>query len=323
MRSNTLGKLLDIVITHWTEPWEIGANAFRMLSVQRRVNWDKVGVSIIHDGSDAFPDENFYGFPFRVKQYCIPHGGISAARNYAIEHCDAEWIKFCDFDDMFAGAYSLSCIIDAVSFADGYDLLWFPMIVDVFGGGLDIKDGSPVFIHDKVFRLSFLRNNNVMFNPDLTYSEDFAFISLTKLKMDRNRVGKIESNFPLYVFVQREDSVSNCPSNWFANRICHFNALRYVEEIVRDQGEKREADAMVVRVMVECYYTITNFKAHESVNEFTLHVWDYFDSHKNDFYAVSSDDIKYIISYTNQQYQSDITKAEFMRWIHTHETGGR
>lgn len=308
-------KLLDIVITHWTEPWEVGASAFRMLSLQRRVDWGCVHVTVIHDGSDAFPDKYFRDFPFVVDQVCLKHGGISRARNYAIKNSKSEWIKFCDFDDMFAGAYSLSCILNTIYAADNYDMLWFPMIVDVYAGGLDIKEGSPVFLHDKVFRTSFLHENNILFNEDLFYSEDFAFLSDLKFVLDPVRIGKIECNFPIYIFIQRTNSVSNRRRNWLKNRIGHFRSLSYVESMTRKYGEEYDANTMVARIMVESMCAMKTASHDIDMSDYERMVRDYFSCHELDFYAVKNDDLATVVGYANEQNGSDITVDELMRWI--------
>ena len=135
-----MSKLLEIVITHWNEPWEIVKPGIMMLSVQRRVDWENIGVTIIHDGTDKFPDELLSCLPFTVNQVCIPHSSVSAARNYAIDHCDATWIKFCDCDDTFAGIYSISCIIEVLANSSRHDMLMFPFVFDPYLGNQVVVD---------------------------------------------------------------------------------------------------------------------------------------------------------------------------------------
>ena len=99
--------MLDIVITHYREPWEICRKQFIMLDMQRRVDWKDIRVTVINDGGHRLPEECLAGLSYPIEQLDIPHGGISAARNAGIEHSTAEWLCFCDFDDMFADVYAL------------------------------------------------------------------------------------------------------------------------------------------------------------------------------------------------------------------------
>ena len=311
-----MNKLLNIVITHWTEPYEIGLPGLRILSVQSRVNWDMVDVTIIHDGSDKFPEEYFCGFPFKVQQVCIPNGGVSAARNYAIDHSEAEWIKFCDFDDMFAGVYSLSRITDAISETNNFNTIWFPFIIDIYRGDLLlIHECSQVFIHNKVFRTSFLREKNIRFNESLSFSEDFAFISLLELEIDPKTFGKIDSNFPIYIYIQRTDSLGNLPNLQYQNRCGLFDAHCYVEQQMRKHGDTYHADLMVVRTLTENYYTI--FSAGESIDTSDLfsRTVEFYKANKDRLNCVSGEDLDHVIDDTNDQNHSEITKAGFLQWL--------
>ena len=82
--------LLDLFITHWTEPREVGEKAFKMLSIQRLVDWSEIHITMVHDGSEKFPDEYFADIPCGVDQVCLPHGGIAKARNWCIDHATAK-----------------------------------------------------------------------------------------------------------------------------------------------------------------------------------------------------------------------------------------
>ena len=313
-----MSKLLEIVINHWNEPWEVGSNALMMLAVQRRVDWDNIGVTMIHDGSDKFPQKYFKDFPFKVKQVSLPQGGISAARNYAIDHSDATWIKFCDFDDLFAGAFSVSCIIDGIINATNNDMLWFPLLVDTYTGNPLILQCSPVFIHDKVFRVSFLNKNNIRFNEKLYYSEDFAFMSLIRMIIEESRIGKIESNFPIYIFVHRMGSVNNRKDMWFRNRCGHFDAHCYVENELRKHGWEHEADKMVARTMAESYFVLTLGVSEYDFTEYKQKMWDFFDERQQYFDRLNSNDIETVIQQTNKQNGGHLNKDGFLRWITKH-----
>ena len=149
---------LDLMITHWTEPWEVGKNALTMLSLQRGVDWKEIRVTIVHDGSKQFPAEYFAGFPFEMHQVELTHRGIAAVRNWCIDNSDAEWIKWCDFDDTFVGIYSLKTIMDGIRLAKKMDMLWFDLLWELDGRILLRTERNPVFIHDKVFRRRFLND---------------------------------------------------------------------------------------------------------------------------------------------------------------------
>lgn len=116
--------MLDIIMPHYDEPWEEGEKFFTMLDLQRDVDFSQIKVILVNDGPEhRLPDELFSHRPYQVEQICIEHGGVSAARNAGIEHSTAEWLCFCDFDDMFAETYALRSVLNVLP-APKYDILW-------------------------------------------------------------------------------------------------------------------------------------------------------------------------------------------------------
>ena len=167
-----------------------------MLSCQRLVNWNDIRITLVHDGSLPFPDECFSGFPFKVNQFSIPHGGIAKARNWCIEHSTSKWIKWCDFDDTFNNIYSLHDMMNVLE-SDNFDLLWFDLMYEDHGKRIVRDERNPVFVHDKVFRRDFLIKHNIRFCEALTWCEDSAFMAVIEMDIDHNRIGKIICKNPI------------------------------------------------------------------------------------------------------------------------------
>ena len=115
--------MLDIIVTHYKEPFNVGKKMFDMIGLQRCIDFEQIRVVVIHDGTDPFPKEKFADYPYQVEQIAIPHGGVSNARNAGIDNCKAKWIMFCDFDDSFTSIYSLREILNVLN-TDNYDMLW-------------------------------------------------------------------------------------------------------------------------------------------------------------------------------------------------------
>ena len=49
--------MLDIIVTHYKEPFDVGKKLFDMIGLQRCVDLDQIRVLIVHDGSEAFQTE--------------------------------------------------------------------------------------------------------------------------------------------------------------------------------------------------------------------------------------------------------------------------
>ena len=51
-------------------------------------------------------------FPFEIKYIFNEHKGVSAARNRALDEASAEYVMFCDADDMFYNMCGLNLIFE-------------------------------------------------------------------------------------------------------------------------------------------------------------------------------------------------------------------
>lgn len=314
-------KLLDLYITHWNEPWEVGRKGFEMLAMQKGVPWDDVNITLVHDGSEAFPESCFEHCPFTVNQVCLPHGGIAKARNWCIENGDATWIKWNDFDDSFAGLFSLKDMINILP-ADDYDLIWFPMYWDVFGRDLYIRrERECIFVHNKMIRREFLMQNQIRFVEDLIWCEDSAFFADIEMLIDGKRIGKINSASIIYCYSCREGSLCNRPEIKFANLQSFFRRHTYVAEQFKKRGLLDQYYTMCVRVMGDSYYTCRRAPIPDDRTEHEKRVWEWFDKHRDAFYACRPEMIGPVLLAVNRENFDGgiITEKQMMEWIHEHE----
>ena len=317
--------LLDLYITHWTEPFEVGEPALRMLSLQRMVDWSKIRVTMVHDGSEAFPEEKFSFLPFKVHQVCLPHGGIARARNWCIEHGDGTWIKWCDFDDSFANVYAIRDVLNVLG-DERNDLLWFDLLWEHPGMGLTWlkQDRDPVFVHNKVFRRSFLLDNEIRFNEELTWCEDSAFLAVVEMEIDHKKIGKINGCSPIYLYTVRQGSLCNRPDIKFANLQSFFKRHCYVAEEFLKRGYVDEYNTMMVRIMGDSYYTCRRAPGiKEDRSEHERRVFEYFDAHRDAFYACRPEMFDMALEAVNRENYDGgkISKYDLMRWINAHERG--
>ncbi len=315
--------LLDLFITHWTEPWEVGKKGFGMLSLQRAVDWSQIRITLVHDGTEPFPEEYFDGMPFKVNQFSIPHGGIAKARNWCIDHSEATWIKWCDFDDMFAGVYSIQQIMNVLN-NDQFDLLWFDLLCDDHGKVINRTERNPVFVHDKVFRRSFLLEKGIRFKEDLIWCEDSAFLALIEMDIDHQRIGKIKAQAPIYLYIVRDGSLCNRPEIKFANLKSFFKRHCYVAEEFKKRGLTAQYNTMCVRTMADSYYTLVKAPdIEEDKTEFAADVWRWYEDHREAIGDCTKPDFDLVMRAVNRERYDggEITGEEFIEWIRKHERG--
>ena len=200
--------MLDIVITHYNEPWRLCRKLFVMLDMQRIVNWDEITVTVVNDGGYRLPDEELNQLSFPVRQIEIQKSGISAARNTGVRNTSEPFIMFCDCDDCFTNIYALDEIITAIRKPNNKLDMMFARCLTEFGRiVVPIADERQlVFIHGKVYRRQFLIETGLQFDETITYGEDTLFNdTLADLT---GKVAEIKTNAPPYVWIRRGGSVT-------------------------------------------------------------------------------------------------------------------
>ena len=315
--------LLDLFVTHYNEPWEVGRKGFQMLACQRLVDWSQVRITLVHDGTKKFPKKYFKDFPFTVNQVVIPHSGIAAARNWCIENSEATWIKWDDFDDTFVDTYSLHHIMNVLD-NNSYDLLWFDLMFEDHGNIHLRTERNPVFIHDKVFRRKFLIDHNIRYNTELTWCEDSAFMAIIEMEIDHQRIGKIKSSIPIYLYIVRDGSLCNRPEIRFANLQSFFKRHCYVANEFLKRGLIDQYNTMCVRIMADSYYTLHKApNIDEDKSEHEARVWKWHDEHREPFHACRPEMVDMVMNAVNKECYDGgvITKEEVMKWIENHERG--
>ena len=250
--------MLDIVITHYTEPWEVGEKLFRMIGLQRCVDFSRIHVTVVNDGGYRLPEDKLAALNYEVVQINIQHAGVSAARNAGLDHATGKWIMFCDFDDNFASIYSLLEIMRLLE-TDAYDMLWCKIIAEDFIDGKEMLYYVPdkqrfVFCHGKVYRTAFLREAGIRFDEQLNFNEDSCFNAVIIARTPHQRIGEIQSPVPLYAWIRREQSVTNSGRE---DEAAYGQTRR--NRIVTAQYDGRRDDrytGMVTRSAYDVYYMV-------------------------------------------------------------------
>lgn len=117
-------KSLDIVIPQYKEDFSVLKPMLDSLAIQQNFPFDKLGVIVVNDGSDVLIDESeFKKYPFSIRYIKATHNGVSATRNVGLHDSQADYIMFCDIDDMFCATYGLWIIGREMESKEGFDVL--------------------------------------------------------------------------------------------------------------------------------------------------------------------------------------------------------
>ena len=323
---------LEIIVPHWTEPWSTGKKFFDILALQRGLEPGEFRVILCQDGEEGKLDGSlFEGLPFEVKQIRIPHRGVSAARNAGMAAAVADWIAFCDFDDMYTSVHSLKVALRAIRQAEekGKVYLW-----DRFSEeGRDRETGRYVlyrhdwdmtFVHGRFYLRQFLIDNGIRFNEGLTFGEDQDFNTIVQIVAGEERVGEIKD--PIYLWCENEDSVTRSykdKSELYPLMLKHRFAT--IEELGR-RGISGEYQAAVVRTVADCFYEMNGEKVPKNVRDCREQFRDWWKEHRLEYMAAPKSMVSAMLDTVRRRAVErrgvvieDITLSQWLRGLDSEE----
>ena len=246
---------LQILIPHYKEKLSDIKPLLDSIALQQSINFNEVGVIICHDGDDI-PDLNIPEYPFNVHQIRQEHKGVSAARNACLDYATADYVMFCDCDDMFINACGLWIVMREIS--QGFDSL-----VSCFVEETRTEDKKEIqyinhdmdstFVHGKVHRRKYLVDNHIRWNEALTIHED-SFFNILCQNLSEN-VKYCQT--PFYLWRWRDDSVCRHDPKYmlktYRNMISSNDAL--IDQFIQ-RGRKDKAIFYTAFMVFDAYYTM-------------------------------------------------------------------
>ena len=113
---------LQILVPQYEETDLVVKPLLDSIAIQQNVPFDEIGVVICNDGSEVFlSDELLQSYPFSIEYHREPHRGVSATRNACLDYATADYVMFCDADDMFLNACGLWIVLREME--TGFDSL--------------------------------------------------------------------------------------------------------------------------------------------------------------------------------------------------------
>lgn len=247
---------LQILIPQYKETDEILKPMLDSIALQQNVDLSEVGVIICNDGSDVKLTKKFLdSYPYKIEYYTCPHEGVSATRNACLDHATAEYVMFCDADDMFYNMCGLWIIFREIE--QGV----FDSLVSVFVEETRIpetgettyinREMDSTFVHGKVHRRQYLIDKNIRWNPKLTIHED-SFFNIQCQNLSTN-VKYCQT--PFYLWKWRDESVCRHDPKYilktYKNMIDSNDAL--IQEFLK-KGVPDKASFFVAFMVFDTYY---------------------------------------------------------------------
>ena len=288
---------LQILVPHYKESVEVIKPLLDSIMVQQNVDFDELGVIICHDGEES-QDLNIStigNYPFKIKQIRQEHKGVSAARNACLNAAKADYVMFCDIDDMFCHACGLWIIFREIE--NGFDSLTSVFMEET----RDPKTKDPTyinremdstFVHGKVHRRRYLLKNDIRFNDNLTIHEDSYFNILAQNLSQNVKY----CTTPFYLWKWRDESVCRHDPKYilktYGNMLDSNDAL--IDEFLK-RGKKDKAAFFTAFMIFDSYYTMNKPEWIDQENieyrdKTELRFQEYFKKHEDIWNSVSDMD---------------------------------
>ena len=259
---------LQILVPQYKETDEVVKPLLDSLLVQQNVDLkNDVGVIICNDGSDTFlSNELLTSYPFEIQYHKEPHRGVSGTRNACLDYATADYVMFCDADDMFFNACGLWMVFREMQ-GDGFNSLSSTFIEETrfYGSPVYInREQDVTFVHGKVHKRQFLIDNNLRWNEKLTIHEDSYFNLLCQTTA--GNVKYLSDAF--YLWKWRDDSVCRHDPKYilktYNNMLDSNTAL--IEEFLRRE-KKDLAKYYSTSMIYEAYFTLNKKEWVEQENQ--------------------------------------------------------
>ena len=251
-------KKLQILVPQYKETDDIIKGLLDSIEVQQNIDMDEISVIIVNDGTDIHLSQSLFDkYSFNIEYYFNEHKGVSATRNACLDKATAEYVMFCDADDMFYNACGLYFIFSEIE--NGV----FDSLVSAFieeSRDPDTKDPiylthdmDSTFVHGKVHRRKFLLKNKIRWNDNLTIHEDSYFNCLCqRLAKDLKY-----SQTSFYLWRWRDNSVCRHDDKYilktYNNMLDSSDAL--IEQFL-NRNKKDEAMFYATSMIYDAYFTM-------------------------------------------------------------------
>lgn len=250
---------LQILVPQYKETDDIIKPLLDSIEVQQYVDLkNDIGIIIVNDGTNVrLSDDLFSRYSYPIEYHFHEHKGVSATRNACLDYATADYVMFCDADDMFYNACGLYIVFREIE-NGGFDSLVSAFIEESRDPVTKIPvyinhDMDSTFVHGKVHRRQYLIDNNIRWNEKLTIHEDSYFNCLCQRLAKELK----HSQTSFYLWKWRDASVCRHDPKYilktYNNMLDSNESL--VDELLR-RDRQQDAIFYAVSMIYDAYFTM-------------------------------------------------------------------
>lgn len=260
--------MIDVIIPAYNAHETIDRTLF---SIAFQDNVDNINVYIVNDCSDNDYSE-FVDFFSNFMNICEikleENAGPGVARQRGIDISQGKYIVFIDSDDNFSDCFAIKRLYECID-SGGYDVVISNFVEELNHQFIDHNNDS-VWLHGKIYRRSFLENNNITFNSTRS-NEDNGFNQLI-IFMD----GKsFYLNSKTYIWRNNLKSITrknNREYNISGLEGYSYNMLWAMQTAINNNGNLKSISELAYLVSVSAYYYYLKYEDLEILHQFLINV---------------------------------------------------
>ena len=284
---------LQILIPQYNETDEIVKPLLDSLAIQQNVDFNEFSVIIVNDGSDVkLSNKLLKNYPYKIDYYKAPHRGVSATRNTCLDYATADYIMFCDADDMFCNICGLWMIFKEID--KGFDTLSSKFIEEARLPQTNQviyinRENDNTFVHGKIHRRQYLIDNNIRWNPNLTIHEDSYFNAQCSTYTKKPKY----LNEAFYLWKYRKESVCRRDKEYILKTLpCLIDSIDALIEKLEQDGYHDKAVYYTAYLLFEIYYDINKIEWRDKKNKEYLYkveqrIYLFFNKYKQNWLSCS------------------------------------
>ena len=329
-------KRLQFLVPQYKETEEVISFLLDSIECQVDINKNDIGVIICSDGGNYILDQKFLDkYSYDIEYVVCTHRGVSATRNSAFLLSDADYVMYCDSDDGFCNTFALKIIFENIDISEKegkpFDLMSTKFYSERQAEGdkpwsLSICDHNNVYIHSRVYRRTFLADNNLYFNEKIWANED-SFFNITTTFFSKNTKAL---NIPIYCWRGNPQSVTHDPK--FIIKTLHqliYSNDSVVETMLLLNKDKKDIAKTTFDVICKVYLDMNKPDWHKPENseykDITLKTLKWYINKRGDLCSVLTDEDKRIIlqgarNTEHYKYIESITFNDFVKGVMAYES---
>lgn len=316
---------LQILITQYDEDKKILDNMLKSIDIQQGVDLQNdIEVIIGNDGSDVILSEDYLArFKYPIKYLFFEHSGLPGCRQHLLDNATADYVMFCDADDMFLSMLGLNAIFQFID--KGFDAFASEFYEEnknsktgemIFGS----RKHDSTFVHGKVYRRQYLLDNDIHWHPELKGHEDSCFnILAQKLTKDF-----VYCSMPFYLWKWRDGSI--CRKDKYYIPKTYKYLIDSHEQLVLDflkHGDLRDAQIYANMLVYNTYYCMNeniwqDIEGSKYISETEHRFVEFYLKHSPLVRSISKKNKKMVLSATRQYAEKNevyLTRFSFSDWF--------